>query len=93
MGKALNCENYLTKNSSSDLVFSAGGTQRLPRLVGKSAAKELIFTGRKIDGRSAMSMGIVSCSFLALACWELDAIILDFLIFVNKIKGFNLIQV
>ncbi|XVF52552.1 hypothetical protein PTKIN_Ptkin05aG0027700 [Pterospermum kingtungense] len=37
---------------------SAGGTQRLPRLVGKSIAKELIFTGRRIGGRDAMSMGI-----------------------------------
>lgn len=36
----------------------AGATQRLPRLVGKSVAKELILTGRKIGGREAMSMGI-----------------------------------
>lgn len=38
----------------------AGGTQRLPRLVGKSTAKELIFTGRKFDGRDALSMGMPS---------------------------------
>ncbi|PIA30891.1 hypothetical protein AQUCO_05300017v1 [Aquilegia coerulea] len=42
------------------IIPGAGGTQRLPRLIGSSNAKELIFTGRKIDGRDAMSMGLVN---------------------------------
>ncbi|KAI3840074.1 hypothetical protein MKX03_017275 [Papaver bracteatum] len=42
------------------IIPGAGGTQRLPRLVGKSVAKELIFTGRKIDARNAASMGLIN---------------------------------
>ncbi|PSR91690.1 Enoyl-CoA hydratase [Actinidia chinensis var. chinensis] len=40
------------------IIPGAGGTQRLPRLVGRSVAKELIFTGRKIVGRDAVLMGM-----------------------------------
>ncbi|KAM5573050.1 hypothetical protein ABKV19_012872 [Rosa sericea] len=42
------------------IIPGAGGTQRLPRVVGRSIAKELILTGRKIGGREAMSMGILT---------------------------------
>ncbi|XP_022965120.1 probable enoyl-CoA hydratase 2, mitochondrial isoform X3 [Cucurbita maxima] len=42
------------------IIPGAGGTARLPRLVGKSIAKELIFTGRKVSGRDALSIGLVN---------------------------------
>ncbi|XP_045790538.1 probable enoyl-CoA hydratase 2, mitochondrial [Trifolium pratense] len=42
------------------IIPGAGGTQRLPRLVGKAIAKDIIFTGRKINGIEALSMGLVN---------------------------------
>lgn len=42
------------------IIPGAGGTQRLPKLVGNSVAKELIYTGRKVGGIQALSMGLVN---------------------------------
>lgn len=42
------------------VIPAAGGTQRLPRLIGEARAKELILTADLIDAETALRYGIVS---------------------------------
>ena len=46
-------------------ICGAGGTQRLPRLIGETRAKEMIFTGREITAETAREWGLVNGVFTA----------------------------
>lgn len=44
--------------TSLAIIPGAGGTQRLPRLVGRARAKELIFTARRLGAAEAVELGV-----------------------------------
>lgn len=64
---ALACDIRIASNNATfgltetslGIIPGAGGTQRLPRLIGKGRAKELIFTARRIDAKEAEKIGLV----------------------------------
>ena len=41
------------------VIPGAGGTQRLPRLVGPARAKDIVFSGRMVDSAEALRIGLV----------------------------------
>ncbi|WP_308637896.1 enoyl-CoA hydratase-related protein [Paenibacillus silvisoli] len=45
---------------SLGIIPGAGGTQRLPRLIGPARAKELILTARRITAEQALELGLVN---------------------------------
>jgi enoyl-CoA hydratase/carnithine racemase len=49
----------LTETSLA-IIPGAGGTQRLPRIIGIAKAKELIFTARRISAQTALEIGLVN---------------------------------
>ncbi|CAL8276545.1 unnamed protein product [Merluccius merluccius] len=67
---ALSCDIRVSSNNAKmglveaklAIIPGAGGTQRLPRCIGVSVAKELIFAARVVDGVEACRIGLVSHS-------------------------------
>lgn len=65
---ALACDIRLAGESASfsqpevglGITAGFGGTQRLPRLIGEGMAKQLLFTGERIDARRALEIGLVN---------------------------------
>lgn len=48
---------------SLGIIPGAGGTQRLPRIIGIAKAKELIYTARRISAAEALEINLVNAVF------------------------------
>ena len=66
------------------IIPGAGGTQRLPRAIGKAKAMDLILSARMMDAREAESAGLVSRVVAA------DKVVDEAIATANAIAGFSL---
>ena len=57
--------SFVVPEVSLVTICGAGCTQRLPRLIGETRAKEMIFTGREITAETAREWGLVNGVFTA----------------------------
>ncbi|HHW44018.1 enoyl-CoA hydratase [Desulfofundulus thermobenzoicus] len=65
---ALGCDFIIASENASfglpevglAIIPGGGGTQLLPRVIGRNKAKELIFTGRRISATEAAQLGLVN---------------------------------
>ncbi len=51
---------FALPETSLGVIPGGGATQRLPRMIGTHKAKELIFTGRRLDAQEALALGILN---------------------------------
>lgn len=63
---------FALTETSLGIIPGAGGTQRLPRIIGLGAAKELIFTARPLDGPACLAKGLAH-RLVSLQRLELEA--------------------
>ena len=55
------------------IIPGAGGTQRLPRLVGFSVGKELVYSGRHVPADEALAIGLATRCSQATSFWTLPS--------------------
>jgi enoyl-CoA hydratase len=78
MELALACDFRIAVNGTSmgltetglAIIPGAGGTQRLPRLIGESKALELILTAKRLSAEEAVEIGLVTKSVTKERFWE-----------------------
>ena len=51
---------FALPETSLGIIPGAGGTQRLPRLIGISRAKEMIFSAEKVNAKKALEWGLIN---------------------------------